>query len=267
MRDLDHPDLYHLCGVINRDIPGFELRYKDKSSLMKILGFLLAPFNPSFMDSYVTTLGKKVYFPSYKHFDSDPGRSFRILAHEYVHLCDSKSNTFFGLTYLLPQVLALLPLTAFAVVSFPYSWLALLPVVWYVLACFAFRQSIVLFWGVLCSGLLITLGLAWLLTGWGAIILASVFLFLAPWPSPWRTKWELRGYGMNVAIAFWLYGHLAPRHRNHITTQFTGPSYFYMCRDRGKIQAALESYHNLAGAGILQGRHPYDRVFKTIHRK
>ena len=41
--------------------PGLKLRYKDESTLMKIMGKLMF-FNPSFMTQFTTTIGETIYF-------------------------------------------------------------------------------------------------------------------------------------------------------------------------------------------------------------
>ena len=167
---------------------------------------------------------------------------------------------------MLPQLLALLPLVLFMVLAFPHSWIAALPFLGYVLACGAAKLSRVLFWVVLplCLGGMAVLSLA--LTGWASLAFLGSVLFLVPWPSPWRTKWELRGYGMNVALTQWLYGVFTQKHRESIIGQFTGPSYMFMCWSSARVGEGLEVFRARAVTGVLQKEPPYDRVY-TLLRK
>lgn len=260
---LDKTDLTRLQDVIKQDIPGFKVGFKNESLTMKVLGFLACPFNSSFMSRYVTTWGTVVYFPTREFFWGDPARSFRILAHEYVHLWDAKKHWAFKLSYMFPQVLALLPMLVYAVLAWPHSWLVLLPFLGYVLGCGAAKVHKALFWitmPLLLGGVAI---LASYLTGWFSLVLLGSVLFLAPWPAYWRTRWELRGYGMNMALAQWLYS-FSPRHRESITRQFTGPAYLCMCWSRSKVENSLDVFCVRAMGADLQEDLPYGRVFSLL---
>ena len=92
---------------------GLKIAYKDKSLLMKLIGKILF-FNPRFMTNYITTIGSTVYFPSEQSAGRDRVSSAAVLAHELVHISDSKEvSTFvFSYTYLFPQVIALLSVLA-----------------------------------------------------------------------------------------------------------------------------------------------------------
>lgn len=266
MRTLDAEALEAFEGVVRRDIPKFKVAFKEESKLMALLGFLAYPFNSLFMERYTTTWGNTVYFATKKRYQDRPDVSFRILAHEYVHLSDSKLHPFtFKLSYMFPQVLVLLPLLAFAVLAWPHSWLVLLPFVSYVLACGAARLTKVLFWVVLVLLLGGTGVLAWWLTGWWALVLLGVPLFAIPWPAYWRTKWELRGYGMNVALAWVLYKAFSPEYLDRIVQQFTGPGYFFMCWSGSKIRASMTGYNLLTKSGDLQNEHPYATVLSFLN--
>jgi hypothetical protein len=263
---LDKNVLSSLQETIKKDIPSFEVVYKDGSFLMRVLALLMSPFNPGFMSKYITTWGTKVYFPSEKFFLENPANSFRILAHEYVHLWDSKEHSTFKLSYLFPQVLAILPLLGFMILAGPHCWIAALPVVSYVLACLAGKLTKVLFWVMLVLLLAGTAVLAWMLTGWASLVLLGVLLFLGPWPAPWRVKWELRGYGMNGAIAQWVYGDFTDAYRDAILPQFVGPAYFCMSWSRMKVVASLNDFWQRAKSGELQKEQPYGRVFDLLNK-
>ncbi len=266
MTMLSKMDLVLLQGTIQQDLPDFEVCFKDESGIMKVLGFLAYPFNPKFMTSYITTWGKKVYFPTRNFYFGDPARSFRILAHEFVHLWDSKQHKTFKLTYMMPQVFALLPLVVFVVLAFPHSWISVLPFVSYILACGSARLSRILFWIILplCLGGVAVA--AWALTGLVSLTLLGSVLFLVPWPSPWRTRWELRGYGMNVALAQWIYGTFTQKHRESVVKQFTGPSYMFMCWSSKKVEEGLEVFRAQAVTGVLRKDHPYGRVANLLRK-
>jgi|SRR5579885_1002689 len=99
--------------------PDVKIAYKDQSTLMKILGFLLF-FNPAFMTSYITTLGSTIYFPSQTYVNAHPVSSLVVLLHELTHVKDEKkiSKVLFSLAYLLPQLLVLL----FLPLLFIFGW-------------------------------------------------------------------------------------------------------------------------------------------------
>lgn len=115
--------------VIEQQVPGFRLTFKDETLLHKVLGWLLKPFNPRYMTNFTTTLGKTVSFPSRTWYEENPSRAFSILAHELVHLVDYQTHgVWFSLSYLLPQLLAL-PLLLAGVLGLVWSWWGLLPLV------------------------------------------------------------------------------------------------------------------------------------------
>jgi len=261
---LGKADLTSLQETIKKDVPSFEVAFKEGSALMWVLALLLSPFNPDFSSKYITTWGTKVYFPSKQFFLDNPVNSFRILAHEYVHLWDSKEHPTFKLSYLFPQILAVLPIIGFMVLAGSNCWVAALPFVAYVLACLAGKLTRVLFWVMLVLLLGGTAILAWWLTGWSALVLLGVVLFLGPWPAPWRVKWELRGYGMNVALAQWMYGSFTDAYRDAILPQFVGPAYFCMSWSRAKVTASLNDFCERAKSGELQKEQPYGRVFNLL---
>jgi hypothetical protein len=227
---------------IREQIPGFEVAFKNESKLMSFLSFLSSPFNSEFLTSYTTTWGKKVYFPDKVFYEKDPARSLWILAHEYVHLWDSKQSPVkFKLSYAFPQLLVLLPLLAFGILAWPHGWIVALPFVGYVLGCLAAKVSKVLFWVVLGLFVTGTAFLAGFLTGWVTWFLLGAVLCLVPWPAYWRTKLELRGYGLNLAMSRWLSGPQYPSstYLQNIKQEFTSPSYYFMCWSGSKVDAEL----------------------------
>ena len=101
---------------IYRTIPGFKIKNKKQSLLMKILGRLLF-FNPQFMSRYVSVIYPVMYVPDFPFKANDHVSATELLAHEYVHLRDRKSmGPLFNFLYLSPQILAV-----FGFLGFSYS--------------------------------------------------------------------------------------------------------------------------------------------------
>ena len=90
---------------------GLVIHFKDESLFMKLLGKILF-FNPRFMTNYTTTIGSAVYFPRRKWLSQNQDSAAHVLAHELVHIGDSKEvgSFIFSYTYLFPQVISLLAL-------------------------------------------------------------------------------------------------------------------------------------------------------------
>jgi hypothetical protein len=105
----------------------FNIAYKEDSGFMKFLGTLMF-FNPRFMDKYITTIGKTVYFPSAEFVAIHAPALRSVLAHEFYHIWDAKrtGSLRWHLLWLFPQVLAPLALLALlAFVWFPAIWMLL----------------------------------------------------------------------------------------------------------------------------------------------
>lgn len=82
------------------------VRKKD-SRLVRLIGLLLRPFNPKFMEEYTTVIGSTIYLPN--RWDSfSKKKQIIILAHENVHIEQYREH---GLWFLLSY--ALLPLPMF----------------------------------------------------------------------------------------------------------------------------------------------------------
>lgn len=109
-----NPRLRAMLLLCQAEIPGFSIRFKDKSFFMKALyyvGFVWV-FNKDFNTRFWTTTGKAVYAPTEEGFYADPEGAVGILAHELVHMIDRKKNGVLGhdLPYAFPQILAVLSL-------------------------------------------------------------------------------------------------------------------------------------------------------------
>lgn len=62
-------------------------------------------------------------------------------------------------------------------------------------------------------------------------------LFLAPWPAPWRMLSEMRGYGMSMAVDYWVYGGgISQAQKDHVVNQFTSSSYYWMYPFKKTVQ-------------------------------
>lgn len=86
---------------------GIKVVEKKKSLFMRALNILLF-FNKSFMDRYVTTIGKTVYWPNLERIYDNPESSFDVYFHEAQHAKDYiKYHLFFLISYISPQVFAL----------------------------------------------------------------------------------------------------------------------------------------------------------------
>jgi len=114
-----------LIDAAKQYFPNLEIKYKDQSTFMKILGKILF-FNKSFMETYTTTIGSTIYFPSETFMKLRPTIIVVILMHELVHVKDSNNlpKYLFGLSYMFPQILALILLPLLLV-----SWKLFLPLI------------------------------------------------------------------------------------------------------------------------------------------
>lgn len=89
----------------------FDIKYKNESLLMKLIGLILF-FNPGFMTDFISTIGKTIYFPNKEFVEKNQQAAITTLAHEIVHVqqCKKYGKILFSLLYLFPQSLALLVL-------------------------------------------------------------------------------------------------------------------------------------------------------------
>jgi hypothetical protein len=112
-----------LSALIKSKVPSFENKTKDQSFLLsKVAGPVVKIFNKNFLDDYITTLGTTVYWPNQEAMDAD--WAWKVLAHEYVHICDYKrSPVSFVLKYGFPQIFA--PLAIIAIAAFWSLWFLL----------------------------------------------------------------------------------------------------------------------------------------------
>jgi len=110
--------------------PDLQIKYKDQSTFMKVLGKLMF-FAPAFMTEYVTTIGNTVYLPNDQFIVTNPKGFTGVFIHECTHMHDEKKIGFwFNLAYLFPQILSLLVL----LLLFVMTWKIVLPLALLMLA-------------------------------------------------------------------------------------------------------------------------------------
>ena len=114
----------NLLSEAQKDFPKLQIKYKDQSLGMKILGKLLF-FDSTFMTETTTTIGSTIYFPSESFINSNAIGSCITLMHELIHMADQKkiSGFLFSLSYLLPQILV----PFIALLFFFVNWYIVLP--------------------------------------------------------------------------------------------------------------------------------------------
>lgn len=258
--------LHAFEGVIRKAVPTFKVAYKDESAFMKLLGFFVGAFNPSFMINFITTIGTTVYFPTKAGYESNPDGSFTVLAHEWVHMTDNqKKGLWFPFSYLFPQVLMPLPLLAFIVGARLHAWPLAFLVLGFVAACALAKTSKVLFWVVLGLSAVLTAGLSIWLAKWWSIALFAGPLCALPWPSPGRTHWEERGYAMTVACFVWMTGGTPSADMfQRIGQHFWGPDYYFMSWGHQGVTDALNTAVQRAMSGDLRSEAPYGAVYDFL---
>lgn len=248
---------------LRRRVPDFQVRFKEDSWVQKVIGALLYPINPMYMTGFITTFGSTVYFATKSDYLQNPDLSFNTVAHEFVHIMDSKKDPWFKLKYLFPQVLVLVPLFLYGLLAWSHAWLLALPVLGYVVGALLCRKSRIAFIIAVVLGVLSTGILGWWLTGWKLLVLLGLVL-VGPWPSPWRREYELRGYGMNVAVLQWRNGEVSKEFVDFCVREFTGPDYYYMCRDVAYLERTFEATRQQAQMGALQKDTPYGVVYDFL---
>lgn len=266
IRKVDLEVLRAFEAEVAKVIPGFQVRFKDTSALQRVLGFLSYPFNPKYMTNYTTTLGKTVWFPSRTFYEAQPVSNFGVLAHELVHLHDERR---FGAALVLgigfPQILTVIPTVVFlAVAGTPALVTCVTLLLGVLLSLVAARLSLVLFWSTLAATFIGVGTHAVMSTGWLALLLLVSLLLLAPWPSPSRTHFELRGYAMQLAITQWMTNQVPPSMRESVIGHFVGPHYYFMSWDRNGVARRVDEYVRLVQDGTLAKEAPYDTVHSFL---
>lgn len=115
--------IHSFTAHIQPHVPGYVVKRKSESRLMKFLGKILF-FTPDFMTRFTTTLNNTVYVTDALWEDNSMW-TLGTLAHEAQHVYDKQrwSAVLFGLAYLLPQILASSALLSLLAIWFSNAWL------------------------------------------------------------------------------------------------------------------------------------------------
>jgi hypothetical protein len=262
---MDLATLHSFEDEIRKEIPDFKISYKNESLFMKVLGFLTMPFNPQFMTRYTTTIGNTVYFPSKEDYESTPKPSFTVLAHELVHMMDDRNNKWtYAISYAFPQLLALPLFILFTVLAGLQAWPLLILIAGALLGCWAAKKSNAAFWIVTSLAFAAASTLLIVQTHWISVLYFLALLGMAPWPAPWRTKWEGRGYTMTLAVLEWTVS-APPAVLLDVTVKhFTGPDYYFMSWAGKDVATTLRDGIWKAATGELQKEQPYGMVYDFL---
>lgn len=123
--DITNPHLQAMIDLCKKEVPDFDIQYKDSSRLMKFLNFFARIFNKEFMTRYTTTMNTTVYFPSKAALLERQETYAEVLAHELVHMKERLAigGPIYFLRYAFPQILTVLAL--FSVLAFVNLWFLL----------------------------------------------------------------------------------------------------------------------------------------------
>jgi hypothetical protein len=265
-----------IAGSITKDHPSFKIRYKNESRLMRLLAVLAYPFNETFADGYITTLGSTVYFPSRADVEQDYYAAADTLAHEGVHIYDAqKHGIWFTLSYALNQI-ALLPLmVAFAILG---SWMPVAALVGGVVLAFSAlwlamkltdNRSVRRWTFFVLVGLagVSYLALSVWMAQWWTVLGVAAFAPLLPVSSLLRAKWEYRGYAMGIAMRYWRTGTVPDSLLEHRVGTFAGPDYYFMDRNRDRVLRKLMKIRGDAYDGSILRQEdslPYQRTIAVM---
>lgn len=126
--------------IIKTRLPNFQVKFKDENLLQKMIGFILF-WNKKYMTEFTTTMFGNVYFPSKEWLEKgiklpddtkNSGyreiggyrRAWKTLWHEYIHLWRAKKlRPWFNISYLLPQILAVISPLSLLAIWFNNLWL------------------------------------------------------------------------------------------------------------------------------------------------
>ena len=231
--------------------PAFTIRDgKTDSYLMNVIDGLIWPFNPQFMERYITTVVGKVYFPD-GMMSRDPLGTLEVGTHEFVHAYDAKRITplLFGFIYLAPQILVIATLLLF---GFLVCWAGFLPFLALLLHLTAVGCSTKLRkvsgFPLLVLGIVAGLALSIYLVKLQSLWLALALIPIAPIPSPGRYWAEMRGYGMSLHFEAW--AGLRVRVDSKVR-QFVGWAYYKMWPFADSVTSKLEKHAERARAGSV----------------
>ena len=261
-------DLRAFEAVVLLQYPELRIEFKTQSLTQKVLGYLMYPFNPLYMTRYTSTFAPVVYFPSREFYEGNPKSSFTVLAHEFVHLQDTKKQPlWFRFSYVFPQIFAPLAFAVYVVLARTHSWPLAVLFAGALLSTLIARVSMAAFFVALIGTLLGALFLAVVFSGWATAALVLGLVLLAPWPAPGRVHWERRGYAMSLGIYRWTFGNVPQILRESVARSFTGSFYYFMSWQKDGTITWVNDTVDRASSGALAKEAPYGVVFDFLHSR
>jgi len=94
------------------------------------------------------------------------------------------------------------------------------------------------------------------------LLFLSFLLCLVPFPAPYRTKYEFRGYAMNMMFRVFRFGKVSGKYKEWLRGTFTGWSYYKMNPFTKDVNRKIDALENKLKEGTIQKLHPYNRVIK-----
>lgn len=206
---------------------GVEIAPKEDSWLMRRINNIIGFFNPGFMDNFITTIGKTVYFPKAMLGPDQNESVWSVMPHETQHGMQFKRLTLFGaaLVYLFPHWLALLSLLALGAIWGDWGYLlCLINLVW--LAPWPAP------------------GRKWMEMQGYALTLLVMY-----------EEYRARGYEDEVTVP------------PYVIRQFTGPNYYFMWPSKSRVQAELNEWLEKVKDGRIDKELPIAADFRKILRE
>jgi hypothetical protein len=260
-----------LIDMIKRDIsPKHQDKFKAEERSSKVLGYLLAPFNPRYY-AFNTTRYPDIFWgdhPGRKESVTrrDWGRT-KTRAHEGVHMWDRKRFWWlFNIMYGAPHSLAPLFLIPFLILG---GWWALAGLgcmvagtaIGYIMA----RKKWWFFpWVIL--GVVAGVGLSIWKVQWQTFWLGGFALCASPalnflGASYYRAWAEFRGYTMSIACNYWRHGNVLDSTLDWIVKHYTGGNYYWMLPWKGHVRKVFaKRIETIKNGSVLE-----DPIFKKVH--
>jgi hypothetical protein len=114
-----------LNDVTRKHAPDASVKFKSESWLNRAIAFIVKPFNPTFLNNYITTIGTTIWVPDDFFDNYDDINVLEVIAHETQHIIDLKKlgAVPFVVAYGFPQILALLSILALGAFFGGPAWL------------------------------------------------------------------------------------------------------------------------------------------------
>jgi hypothetical protein len=239
-------DLERFIVHCRKKVPGFVVHDgKRDSYLMNLIDGIVWPFNPGFLDDFITTIAGAVFFPK-GSMKRHPLHALEVMGHEFIHADDAKRLTFplFAGLYMSFISVFLVALITYGIIG---SVFAFLPFGWAAVHALAVKASFKLRritgFPLLAVSLVAAVWLSFIDDGWGAMWILGSTVFLAPLPAAGRMWAELRGYGASITFELEIFGRASLEDK---VWQFVGPSYYWMWPFAGWVARKLKSYETKA---------------------